>query len=188
MSNDTNLTQSSADVPPWGQRPDEGAREFNFFYKYYLPLGFSRSLRKAYLLYLMEVEPERVAAAERDGQYIQVPPEWNIASNEYDWKGRVNAFDKEAMAEAIQAVEEAAKRIRLAAPGAVDTLIDNLKNPRNGVAAANSLLDRAGVKTAAIVISKEFKAEDMAKAEEELKQWQTQTETGPENTTPTSSG
>ncbi len=184
---DTNLTdtQNLSDVPPWGQRPDEGAREFNFFYKYYLPLGFSRSVRKAYFLYLSEVEPTKVAAAQAEGKWIGVPGDWTDASRVYDWKGRAEMFDKEAMAEAIQAVEEAAKKIRMAAPLAADTLIENFKNPRNGVAAANSILDRAGVKTATIVISKEFKAEDMAKAEEELRQWQ---QTRDQNETPTSSG
>lgn len=183
--NDTNLTETTSDVPPWGQRPDEGAREFNFFYKYYLPLGFSRSLRKAYLLYLSEVEPDKVVVAQKEGKWLDATAEWRMIANEYDWKGRANAFDKEAMAEAIQAVEDAAKKIRMAAPQAVDALIDNLKNPRNGVAAANSLLDRAGVKTATIVISKEFKAEDMAQAEEELRQWQ---QTRDQDSTPTSSG
>ncbi len=182
-----NLTEprNSSDTPPWGQRPDEGAREFNLFYKYYLPLGFSRSFRKAYLLYLHEMEPERVAAAQKEGKWIGLPDEWIEIANVYDWRGRANEFDKEAMAEAIQAVEEAAKKIRLAAPQAADTLIENFKNPRNGVAAANSILDRAGVKTATIVISKEFKAEDMAKAEEELRQWQ---QSRDQTETPTSSG
>jgi hypothetical protein len=154
-------------TPPWGQRIDEPNREFNFFYKYYLPLGYTRSLRKAYLLYLHEVEPIRIA----EGSWINLSQEWQDISNEFDWKGRANEFDKNAMVEAIQAVEEAARKIREAAPKAVDALIESLMNPRLKVAAAKELLDRAGVKTASIVITKELRAEDLAAAEKELEAW-----------------
>jgi hypothetical protein len=153
----------------WDRQPNEPEEWFFRFQKYYLMLGLTRSIRKAYDLYVAETSPLDSAA----GKGKTSNRKWVEASKKYNWAERADAYDREVFQESVAVVQEAAQKIRLNAGKAVDALIEALGNPRLSVAAANSLLDRAGVETATINLSHDLTADDLAAAEEKLAKWHT---------------
>lgn len=156
-------------TPPndWDIREDEPPDSYALFAKYYLPLGLRRSLRAAYRQFLAETEPQRLLS-----HIVQsAPPVWITASRLFEWEKRAAAFDREQMKEAFDSVEEAAVKLRLAAPAAVDALIRELLSPRNAVAAAKEILDRAGSSTASMTKEVTFSAEELEQAERGLEEW-----------------
>ena len=158
---------NSISIPVWDQLPNEPFEQYEWFIKYFVALGSRRNLRKAFQLWLMEADPEAYAT----NPYTPTFPEWKLAFETFDWTERARQFDSHALEQALKTTADAARLLRESAVKAVETLVEQLQNPRNSVSAANSLLDRAGIKTAAVTVVHNLTAEDLKQAEEELEKW-----------------
>jgi len=123
--------------PPWSRQPNETTRWYARFLAYRL-LGPNRSLYAAYQL-------------EKQQPHRGVPGAWRKNAQAWFWQARAEAWDAQQATLATDAVEAAYRKIRLAAPLAVDTLVNLITPPPEGAPppdpqhvrlAANALLNK----------------------------------------------
>jgi len=151
---------------PWLQQEDEPNALYVYF-QTYLVLGIRRSLRAAYRIWLTENDPEVLIKSPNP----TIPELWRRAYVAFNWEGRSKAYDQLLYSDSLKVLEQAAAELKNATLDAVETLKRELSSNRNAVAAAKEILDRAGVKTAAIQFNQTISSEDMARAEQELAEW-----------------
>lgn len=162
-------TQSYA----WHRREGEPITWYKRFIEYYLPLGPTRTLLQASVLERAINTPDKI---DKDSKPNTAPNEWTKACDDWDWRVRADAYDA-FMYEDDGMIELALEKLRNSALDAVTALHDSLQNPRYAVAAAKEILDRAGLPATTNINlgGARFTADDLSKANEELKEWQDQT-------------
>jgi len=160
---------------PWLQQEDESPLWYQRFLLYYLPLGPGRNLTQAYIRHLKAEKPERAERLENSGRYINTSKEWSEAARKYEWMQRAVAFDTFNAIEMRQHVQEAREVLIKNTKKAAETLVNNLGHPRQGVAAAKEILDRAGLPGAHVVGHGQitpYSADDFNKAQAEIADWE----------------
>jgi hypothetical protein len=163
--------QPLPDIDVWEQLPEELEDYYEWFSKYYLPLGFKRSLRQAYIMYMID----HTSPGEERLNITQPTTEWKMAAEKYEWKARALAYDQDRGDQATAAIKEAALKLRNATTLAVETLIAQLSSPRNGVQAAKEILDRGGLPAHTVSNVSQtvtISADDMARAAKEVEEWE----------------
>jgi hypothetical protein len=161
---------NEVEMQPWDRMEGEPGTWYRSFRRYYITLGYLRTIRGAYLDFLKDVGDQAEA------EYARTPDEWYVMANQWNWKARADAWDDHIADSAVTAVEEAAIRLKLATVNAVDTLISALTgSERYRVNAAKEILDRGGLPATVRqeqVTNLSFTADDLARAKDELKQWE----------------
>lgn len=169
---------SAADVDdlnvPWNQLDGEPDEVYDLFTRFYLPLGPSRTLLKAYLMFLAETQPAKSEKYAVVGK-ASADPKWSLWANGWNWRTRAQAFDSMQYTAAMATVQEARRIILENVARAAQALVDKLDDPRLGVAAAKELLDRGGLPAASVVGHANltpFTTDDFNRASRELEEWQ----------------
>ena len=160
-------------VVPWARQENEPLEWYGYFNDYYLALGPSRSLRKAFMTYLGINDPDSVEYyAERPN--MNAAKEWTRMYSGWDWRIRAREFDRATMLESRAIVAEARKILFESAKSAADALKDALKDPRMRVAAAKEVLNRVGLPavTHVDVNVRPYTADEYNKASEEVGEWE----------------
>ena len=129
-------------IAPYAQLEEEPYQWYEKFAKYYLLLGPSRSIRKAWLTWLAIEYPEQLTQKE---MRPSAPKGWSDNSRKWEWRKRADLYDAEMYKESLQVVEGARVKLLGAAEEAANTLIMALTSSRLKVAAAKEILDRAGL-------------------------------------------
>jgi hypothetical protein len=157
----------------WHRIEDEPPLWYERFAKYYLMLGPSRSILKAYMQHLAIEHPKQYE------EYALRPRQsaatgWSDQARKWNWRIRAEAYDKFQYGEAVMKIAEARETLLRAASLAAQALVANLNNPRLAVAAAKEILDRTGIAAESIVhhTQSELNADDLATAAREVKEWQ----------------
>ena len=165
---DENLIEVNIDVAPYDQLPDEPDEWYERFLTYFVALGQSRSLRKAYLLHNNLLGDDAVNAPHAT--------KWSEAAKKFNWKRRSAAYDQEMQVEVMRQVEQARNDLMSASPDAVKALVTALTKPRERVPSAKAILDRAGLPPVKEVVTKmvPYSGDELAQAAEELEQWQSE--------------
>ncbi len=163
------------DIPAWLLRENEPEDWHAKFAKYYLPLGPTRTLLKAFTAYLLENYAED-AAAMRMSKMASAPHSWTIMARDWEWRARAKQYDAFEFGQTAQVVSAARQKIQDLALKAVESLEKALDNPRTQVAAAERILDRAGLPAKSVHVHEiqPFTSDDYAKAAEEVREWQAQ--------------
>jgi prophage DNA circulation protein len=157
---------------PWDRQPGEPSRWYVIFVKYYLTMGLARTVRGSYLRYLKEAEPDKY---ESEKAYSTPPKHWRDMAAKWSWKERAEAFDEWQTDLSMATVEEAARKLRLAAVDAVAALVLALGTMRYSVQAAKEILDRSGIPATVrqeMAGALNLTSDDLAKATEEVKKWE----------------
>ena len=160
---------------PWLQLEGESGLWYSRFLLYYLPQGPARTLTQAFVKHLKAEKPELAEEKEAQGHYITAQRTWVEAARKYRWRERAEEFDRHSVMEFQQHVAEARRTLIQNAGEAAKTLVANLKNPRQGVAAAKEILNRAGLPSATIVGHtrvQPYSTDDFIRARAELENWE----------------
>ena len=161
------------EINSWDRQPREPVRWYDIFVRYYLASGLSRTVRVAFLAYVKDTKPEAFMEAQsRRG----APGQWMTMADRWHWRERAAAWEQSQTDLAMATIEQAARKLRLLTVNAVDALEIYLTSQRLGVQAAKEILDRGGLPATTRVESDNvhrFTADDLAKARDELKEWQT---------------
>lgn len=163
---------------PWDRQEREPSRWYLIFIKYFIGMGINRSLRKAYLKQKQEESEE---AYEKAIATRGCPNVWYQMATRWNWKERAEAWDEEQTLLAITAVEEAAKKLRLLAPSAVEALALSLASEKYRVQAAKEILDRGGLPSVSkqeVQKTIEMRAEDIEEALKDVDEWEEKTFNG----------
>lgn len=160
---------------PWAIWPEEPEESFNWFANYYLLLGPSRSLRKAFMTWLGENEPEKLE------HYLARPgmsssQTWSKMCKKWNWRQRARDYDRDQLLEARSVVEEARRVLFESANEAALALQTALKDPRMKVAAAKEILNRVGLPSVSEVNvnARAFTSDEYNQAAEEVAEWEKQ--------------
>lgn len=170
-------------VIPWLQMDGEPQDAYNLFSKYYLALGPSRTLLKAYMTWLKMEHPdkaEKYALTPKNSATI----EWSHYARAWSWRARAQIFDEVTFRNAQHVVAEARTELLSHAADAARALVAKLIDPRLGVAAAKEILDRVGLPAASIVGVANltpFTSDDLAEARREVAAWEAQFKVTPLN-------
>lgn len=166
--NDAIKLYDNIEAMPWDILTDEPVEWHERFLTFYCALGFSRSLRKAFLLHQSYM----------GDLAVECPPasEWTIAARKFEWKRRATAWDQNARLEVLKRVEQAKHDLMELSVDAVEALGDSLKVPRTRVSGAKAILDRAGLPAASEVQHKvvPYSGDELNQAAEELEEWEKQ--------------
>jgi len=119
---------------PWGQLDGEPEESFHAFDKYYLALGPTRSLLKAFNVYLGLEDPEKLASIRASAS-----EKWTHLCKQWRWRERAELFDSYTYQESRAIVEQARQTLLRSSKEAAETLQAALKNPRLQVAAAKEV-------------------------------------------------
>jgi hypothetical protein len=162
-------------LQPWDHHPDEPEEWYNKFSTYYLPLGYGRTLVRAFEAFVLAEHPEKANIVIVRGVHT-APASWTAASSMYNWRKRAQAWDNERANAVANTISEARAKLQEATVEAVDALKAALKNPRTAVNAAKEILDRGGVPSVTVHQVKlvPFTADDLALARMEIEEWLTQ--------------
>jgi len=161
---------------PWLHMEGEPEDAYRMFKTYYLPLGPSRTLLKAFMAYLTTERPED-ALKYMDNPKMSAAPQWSFWASAWSWRARGHAHDEMTYRGAQLAVAEAREKLLASAGQAADALILSLTNPRLAVAAAKEILDRVGLPAASIIGVANltpYTADDLEAARREVKEWEAQ--------------
>lgn len=163
------------ELPAWVRQDEEPEDWYAKFSKYYLPLGYTRTLTKAYMMFL-EAEYPATAANAIVVNKQAAPNSWSAMAREWDWRNRGKAYDRQAINDSADTVQKAREKIMQLSLDAVIALGDALKNPKQSVAAANSILDRSGLpaKSVHVLQVQPFTSDDFARAVMEVDEWKKQ--------------
>jgi hypothetical protein len=159
----------------WEQYPEEPDDFYHWFHDYYLPLGFMRSINKAYAEFVVKEEPSSAIRLNDPARRWHEPNVWSQAASQWGWLKRGLAYDAQMIDEAVKSVKQAQLNLRLSTVRAVETLISNLDSPRNGVMAAKEILDRGGIpahSTSDVVTTVNISSDEMAEATAEVEAWE----------------
>lgn len=159
----------------WLQRDGEPTEWYRRFMSFYLPLGPSRNLTRAYLRCLESEEPEKALAKKAAKGYINTSPQWSEIARMWHWRDRAEAFDLYTASENFSYVDKARDILLQSTEAAARALVENLKNPRLAVAAAKEILDRGGLPGTHLVgvgRIEPYTADDLRKAEADVSDWE----------------
>jgi len=159
----------------WLQRDEEPTEWYRRFMSYYLPLGPSRNLTRAYLRYLETEEPDKAFTKKTSKGYINTSPQWSEMARIWQWRERAEAFDLYTSSENFSYVDKARDILFKSTEAAALALVENLKNPRLAVSAAKEILDRGGLPSTHLVgvgRIEPYTADDLRKAEEDVNNWE----------------
>lgn len=159
---------------PWDQREGEPDEAYRMFNTYYIPLGLTRSIRKAYFTHMGIEKPGMVVGSYGDSE-ITNPSKWTKWAEEYEWLARAREYDSWFMAQSLLIVEDAKRTLMNAAPDAVKALIESLGNSRYKVSAAKAIFDRIGLPATSQIKHGEmekFTGDEYAEAAEEVEKWE----------------
>lgn len=171
----SNLVPTESIKANWLQEPGEPSLWYRRFMLYYLPLGPSRNLTRAYMKCLEAEEPEKAAKKKASKHYVNAMSNWSDKSREWKWRERAEMFDMYNVGEYLAYVDQARETLMRNAQMAAQALVANLDNPRLGVAAAKEILDRVGLPSTHLVgVGKiePYSADDLKKAEAEVADWE----------------
>jgi hypothetical protein len=160
---------------PWMQQVDEPNEWHDKFLNYYLPLGPTRTLLRAFIDFAMATSPEqKILMSVR--RPASAPASWSTMAREWEWRKRASAFDLTQMEELVATKDMARLEVQMATLDAVRALKLALLNPRTAVNAAKEILDRGGLPAVTVHIGKTvpFTADDLANAMKELDNWKQQ--------------
>jgi len=175
MDNDSSLVLSDPIDAIWLQMEGEPDEWYERFSTYYLQLGPSRNLTRAYVRYLASENPEQAAIVLSKPHYVNTPQKWSEIARVWNWRDRAEAFDLFTASENYAFVERARNYLMRSTEAAAETLVKNLDNPRHAVAAAKEILDRGGVPGARVVgVGRidPYTADDLKRAEQALIEWE----------------
>lgn len=161
----------------WLQQDKEPDSWYRRFMSFYLPLGPSRNLTRAYLRCLESEEPEKAFAKKSAKGYINTSPQWSEIARTWHWRERAEAFDLYTAGENFSYVDKARDILLQSTEAAARALVENLKNPRLAVAAAKEILDRGGLPGTHLVgvgRVEPYTADDLRSAEEAVNKWEKQ--------------
>jgi hypothetical protein len=150
---------------------DEPNKWYVRFMKYFVPLGTSRTLTRAFAVYLKEEQPKIAPLVKGESRAVR---DWQQMGKEFRWYERAEAFDRDTLAEYATLVENARDLLVRNSIKAVEALVNALMNPRLQVSAAKEILDRAGLPgTTNIGIgpTSKFTADELRRAELEVADW-----------------
>lgn len=156
--------------PSWWPQPDEPDLWYYRFERFYLMQGPTRSVQSSYRLWILSEGRELGSKALKD-----VSNTWLERTRAYNWQARAMDYDGEINRRILLKVEAASRRLRDAAPLAVEALINSLGVPRYAVQAAKEILDRAGLPAVTrqeIRTQIAFSTEDLEEAREEVESWE----------------
>lgn len=158
----------------WLQMPEEPEGWYNRFVAYYLPLGPTRNLTRAYLKFLATNNPKQLDKVNASGNIVSG---WSEHANLWHWRERADAFDLYNASESFAYVDKARNILLQGTEAAAQALVENLKSPRLAVAAAKEILDRGGLPgTHLLGVGRvePYTADDLHKAEKEVAEWEKQ--------------
>lgn len=158
---------------PWLQMEGEPDQWYRMFMAYYLTLGPSRNLTRAYLRCMEKERPHKKQVTE--GTNLSVMVEWSEAARLWKWRNRAEAFDLHSSSENFLYVDKARDILIQGTVKAAETLIAALDVPRTAVAAAKEILDRGGLPgTHLIGVGRiePYTADDLHRAEQDLEEWE----------------
>lgn len=156
--------------PSWWPQPSEPSMWYYRFERFYLMQGPTRSIQSSYRLWVLSEGKTLGSKALKD-----VSNAWLENTRRYNWQGRAMDYDGEINRRILLKVEAASRRLRDAAPLAVEALINSLGVPRYAVQAAKEILDRAGLPAVTrqeIRTQVAFSTEDLEQAREEVESWE----------------
>lgn len=160
---------------PWLQKEGEPDKWYRIFMTYYLTLGPSRNLTRAYLRYLEKERPDKEITKETAADVRM--RDWATAQREWNWRMRAEAFDLYSSSENFVYVDKARDILIQSTVKAAETLVKSLDSPRHAVAAAKEILDRGGLPGTHLVgvgRIEPYTADDLHRAERELAEWEDQ--------------
>lgn len=161
----------------WLQQEEESDLWYRRFMSYYLPLGPSRNLTRAYVRWLETEKPEKAEEKKSAKGYINITKEWSAIARRWQWRERADAFDLYTAGENFAYVDKARELLLRSTEAAAQALVENLKNPRLAVSAAKEILDRGGLPGTHLVgvgHIEPYTADDLRKAEEDVNKWEKQ--------------
>lgn len=162
---------------PWIQMDDEPDMWYRRFMMYYLTLGPTRNLTRAFIKYLETEQPDAATLVRADSKFVNISRAWSSTARQWKWRERAEAFDLHSSTEIFAYVDRARDTLLKNADEAAQALVKNLTNPRLAVAAAKEILDRAGLPGTHLVgVSRvePYTADDLRKAETEVADWERQ--------------
>jgi hypothetical protein len=164
------MSETTEKKHSWNQMPGEPDEWYEKFVKYYLELGPGRTLLRAYVAFKKDTNPSYRAPN-------SAPVNWTMAAGDWEWRMRSQDYDTYNYEGLVGDVQSARNVLLISAVEAAETLRGALKDPRLKVAAAKEILDRSGVPAVSVhdIRSTPFTADELAKAHEELKEWERQT-------------
>ena len=92
-------------IPAWEQHDGESSLWFDRLYKFYLPLGPSRSINAAYRCFREQAQPGLNPATQ-----LRAPGPWRDAATKNDWAARARSWDEEQRRIERQAHLDAVKK------------------------------------------------------------------------------
>lgn len=169
------ITISEPVAAIWLQMEGESDLWYRRFIAYYVPLGPSRNLTRAYMKFLKVEDPEKAKKYAQTKGFLQSASIWSEMSRRYQWRERAEAFDLYNMSESMSYVDQARETLLKNADAAAKALVDSLTSPRLAVAAAKEILDRAGLPGTHIIgVGKiePYSADDLKRAETEAAEFE----------------
>lgn len=135
---------TEGEVQIWERQPGEEAMWYQRFADFYLSQpGYRRSIRRAWLEYLVQSDPTKYEEAVKENKTTDAT--WQEHSQRHTWRARAEAYDADYRQKGEQVVAAGRIRMQHLIEHALDALEDALENPRSRVAAATAILDRAGL-------------------------------------------
>ncbi len=178
--NEEDLTPDRHELKSWDRRTGEPKLWFLRFQRYYLYRGLARSLRRAFAAFLRENFPEDDKWQEMYSMLTGFGT-WRAMATQWEWEARANAWDEERNEEILGTVEQARMFLKEHAIDAAEALLVALSSPRLTVAAANAILDRAGIpavqKLENLNANVPVTADDLSSAQEEIERWKAEQQT-----------
>lgn len=159
-------------VLPWEREADESETWYARFIKYYVSQGVSRSLTRAYIMYLAEEKPQLLA--ETGIERRTASSEWSNQAKMFKWRQRAEAYDIATSVDMAKAVDAARQKLFESAERAATALAEALENPKSKVSAAKEILDRVGLPATQVHVNKNvnFTADDLMRAQQEVGEWE----------------
>ena len=166
------IDEETTELQPWDLKPGEPRVWFLRFQRYYLYRGLARSLRKAFATFLQENYPDQW---EDRFAVLKGFKQWQAMASRWQWQERAMKWDQSRNKEVLDVVEASRQFLKEHSINAAQALVEALDNGRLQVAAANSILDRAGIPPVQRIESYnenvELTADDLASAQEEVDKW-----------------
>jgi hypothetical protein len=177
LVDDEDSIAPSADIyiepKKWDRLPDEPLQWYRRFERYYLLHGLVRSVRRAYVYFLKETDPDKYEEVrQRSSPTLNT---WNRAAFQWKWEERADAWDAERNDELRRKVQEGSLSLKDLTLDAIEALHQALTNPRLCVSAAREILDRAGLPSVSKIEMSgrtSISADELATAAQELQRWQ----------------
>ena len=141
---------------------------------YFLPMGPSRTLTRAFMAHLKTERPDAISLKETSNR-VKGPAQWQVMCRTWWWRERAEAYDRFSALEYATLIDKARDTLLRNANKAAEALANALSSPRLGVAAAKEILDRAGLpgqSNIGIGRLEPYTADELHKAEQEVAAWE----------------